>query len=72
MAFITVGKVLAQRCLESGISEMISTYEALPGSKLEALIENVLMGGIRLEESPRYKSPNPWDRERPEKPWEHY
>lgn len=34
MAFITIGKVLAQRCLESGISEMIHTYEPLPGSKV--------------------------------------
>jgi len=40
--------------------------------QFEALIENVLKGGIRLEESPRYKLPNPWDKERPEKPWEHY
>lgn len=34
MAYIIVGKVLAQRCLESGISDMISTYEALPDSKV--------------------------------------
>lgn len=34
MAFITIGKVLAQRCLESGISEMICAYETLPGSKV--------------------------------------
>ncbi|NP_001155682.1 39S ribosomal protein L18, mitochondrial isoform X1 [Acyrthosiphon pisum] len=72
MAYITIGKVLAQRCLECGISDMINTYEVLPNSKLEALLENLLKGGIRLEEDPRYKSPNPWDQERPEKPWEHY
>lgn len=34
MAFITIGQVLAQRCLESGISEMMNTYEAIPGSKV--------------------------------------
>ncbi|XP_060834178.1 large ribosomal subunit protein uL18m [Rhopalosiphum padi] len=72
MAFITIGKVLAQRCLECGISDMISTYEVLPNSKLEALLENLSKGGIRLEEDHRYKSPHPWDQERPEKPWEHY
>jgi len=33
MAYITIGKVLAQRCLECGISDMIHTYEVLPNSK---------------------------------------
>ncbi|VVC29595.1 Hypothetical protein CINCED_3A011098 [Cinara cedri] len=72
VAYTTIGKVLAQRCLESGISEMMNTYEAIPGSKFEALLSNILEGGVRLEEYPRYKLPNPWDIERPEKPWEHY
>lgn len=34
MAYITVGKVLAQRCLESGIFDMVNTCEASPGSKV--------------------------------------
>lgn len=34
MAYITIGKVLAQRCLESGISDMINTYEPIPNSKV--------------------------------------
>lgn len=34
MAYITVGKVLAQRCLESGIFDMINSYDASPGSKV--------------------------------------
>ncbi|KAL5242197.1 hypothetical protein ACI65C_009607 [Semiaphis heraclei] len=72
MAYITIGKVLAQRCLECGISDMINSYEVLPNSKLDALLENLLKNGVRLGEDPRYKSPNPWDQERPEKPWEHY
>jgi hypothetical protein len=38
MAYITIGKVLAQRCLESGIFDMINTYEALPGSKVSFYI----------------------------------
>ncbi|XP_050524993.1 39S ribosomal protein L18, mitochondrial isoform X2 [Daktulosphaira vitifoliae] len=33
VAFATVGKVLAQRCLESGIFEVLNTYEAIPGGK---------------------------------------
>lgn len=38
MAYITIGKVLAQRCLESGISEMVNSYETLPGSKVSLVV----------------------------------
>lgn len=38
MAYITVGKVLAQRCLESGISDMINCHEALPNSKVSIIL----------------------------------
>lgn len=34
---MTIGKVLAQRCLESGISEVLNTYEPLPGSKVSII-----------------------------------
>lgn len=34
MAYIIIGKVLAQRCLESGISDMMNTYKTLQGSKV--------------------------------------
>lgn len=37
MAFATVGKVLAQRCLESGIFEVLNTYEAIPGGKVSII-----------------------------------
>lgn len=39
MAYITIGKVLAQRCLESGISEVFNTYEALPDSKVNIILQ---------------------------------
>lgn len=42
MAYITVGKVLAQRCLESGISDMINTYEAAPGSKVSLVFKLII------------------------------
>ena len=38
MAYITIGKVLAQRCLECGISDMINTYEVLPNSKVRPIL----------------------------------
>ncbi|XP_050430176.1 39S ribosomal protein L18, mitochondrial [Adelges cooleyi] len=71
-AYATIGKVLAQRCLESGIFEVLNTYEPVPEGKVDTLLQNLLDGGVQLGESPRYKAPQPWDRERPEKPWEHY
>jgi len=42
MAYITIGKVLAQRCLECGISDMINTYEVLPNSKVCLILLNYL------------------------------
>lgn len=38
MAYITIGKVLAQRCLECGISDMMNTLKALPGSKVSPIL----------------------------------
>jgi len=39
MAYITIGKVLAQRCLECGISDMINSYEVLPNSKVSCILQ---------------------------------
>lgn len=69
-AYITLGKVLAQRCLECGINEMFCDIEVAAGSKIEKFLNEVVNGGIKLEESDTYKKPHPWDRYRPEKPWD--
>ncbi|KOB67263.1 Mitochondrial ribosomal protein L17 [Operophtera brumata] len=69
-AYITLGKVLAQRCLESGINEMYCDIEATKGGKIEKFLNEVVSGGIRLEEPEIYKKPLPWDQHRPEKPWD--
>lgn len=69
-AYITLGRVLAQRCLEFGITEMYCDIEATEGSKVHKLLNEVISGGINLEEPEVYKKPNPWDMLRPEKPWE--
>lgn len=42
MAYITIGKVLAQRCLECGISDMINTHEVLPNSKVSIILQYYL------------------------------
>ncbi|XP_066597420.1 large ribosomal subunit protein uL18m [Prorops nasuta] len=69
-AYINIGRILGQRCLESGIYCFSCFLEPVKGGKLEALIEELIKCGLTLEEPPRYFHPNPWDSERPEKPWE--
>lgn len=69
-AYIALGQVFAQRCLESGITEMYCDIKPLPGGKVEMFLKQVIDGGIKLEEPEVYKKPNPWDQFRPEKPWE--
>jgi len=68
-AYINIGRLLAQRCLEAGICEM-EVDAALTGNKCELLIEELEKSNIALTEPPVYKYPNSWDRYRPEKPWE--
>ncbi|KYN09004.1 PREDICTED: 39S ribosomal protein L18, mitochondrial [Trachymyrmex cornetzi] len=68
-AYINIGRVLAQRCLEAGICEM-EVDAALTGDKCELLIKELENNNIILTEPSVYKYPNSWDRYRPEKPWE--
>ncbi|CAH0402924.1 unnamed protein product [Chilo suppressalis] len=69
-AYINLAKVFAQRCLESGISEMFCNISPTKGGKVEKFLNVVVENGIKLTEPEVYRKPNPWDEERPEKPWE--
>ncbi|GBP71466.1 39S ribosomal protein L18, mitochondrial [Eumeta japonica] len=69
-AYINLGRVLGQRCLESGISEMYCNIQPIEGGKIEKFLAEVVNSGVKLEEPDTYKKPNPWDQHRPEKPWE--
>lgn len=69
-AYRNVGRVLAQRCLESGICEVYWQNSKSEGDRVKSLIKEVQEGGVSLREPQRYKHPNPWDRYRPEKTWE--
>ncbi|XP_021195769.2 large ribosomal subunit protein uL18m [Helicoverpa armigera] len=69
-AYINLGKVFAQRCIESGITEMYCDIQPTEGGKVDRFLKEVVNGGVKLEEPEVYKKPYPWDRERPEKPWE--
>lgn len=68
-AYINVGRVLAQRCLEAGICEM-EVDTSLTGEKYDLLIKEMENSGIILTELRRYKYPYSFTKDRPEKPWE--
>lgn len=69
-AYLNLGRVFAQRCLESGITEMYCNIKPKEGGKVQKFLDEVVNAGIRLEEADVYKKPNSWDQFRPEKPWE--
>ncbi|XP_020805938.1 39S ribosomal protein L18, mitochondrial [Drosophila serrata] len=69
-AFVNLGRVLAQRCLQSGITEMTCNVEAVPGSKLQKLLQTLKDNGVSFEEPARLPNTQPWDAKRHEKPWE--
>ncbi|XP_041971685.1 39S ribosomal protein L18, mitochondrial [Aricia agestis] len=69
-AYMNLGRVFAQRCLESGITEMFCDLEAKEGGKVDIFLKELVKGGVRLQEMDVYKNPYPTDEFRPEKPWE--
>ncbi|XP_023014769.2 mitochondrial ribosomal protein L18 [Leptinotarsa decemlineata] len=70
-AYINLGRVLAQRCIESGLTELSCFIEPpTPDGKVALFLKALEEGGICLKEPPQYKPSRPWDLERPEKPWE--
>ncbi|XP_059048212.1 large ribosomal subunit protein uL18m [Achroia grisella] len=69
-AYINLGRVFAQRCLESGITEVYCNIKPVSGGKVEKFLDEVVKGGIKLEEPEPYMKPKSWDLMRPEKPWE--
>lgn len=64
--------MLAQRCLESGISEIYVSDSIVTGNKIQLLLDTLSECGICLKEPERYKVPKPGILVRPEKPWETY
>lgn len=70
MAYVAIGKVLASRCLESGICEIF--YCGKYTDKTSLLIAELEKNNIILKEPSRYIHPYPWSLFRPEKPWETY
>lgn len=69
-AYKTVGKVIAQRCIESGINAVYCDIEAEEDTKLALLLEEAMKGGLALEEGEAYKRPFVHSRKIPTKPWD--
>ncbi|KAJ8982585.1 hypothetical protein NQ317_005057 [Molorchus minor] len=70
-AYINLGRVLAERCVQSGILEVsCNVTPAKPDTKLALFLKAVEEGGVKLSEPEQYKPSRPWDQFRPEKPWE--
>ncbi|XP_014214306.1 39S ribosomal protein L18, mitochondrial [Copidosoma floridanum] len=68
-AYTNAGRVLAQRCLESGIGSIMCDIDTENSTKLTALIDELRKGGVVLQEAIPYKNPEPWDATRMIKPW---
>ncbi|XP_037050019.1 39S ribosomal protein L18, mitochondrial [Bradysia coprophila] len=69
-AYVNLARVFAQRCLESGLTEMSSTISGTPDGKVDKFLKTLEKEGVRLEEAEQYKPDRPWNIHRPEKPWE--
>lgn len=70
-AYVNLGRVLAQRCLESGFFEIQNFIEpATKGGKVDLFLKALEDGGVCLQEPEQYKNPGPCEKLRPEKPWE--
>lgn len=63
-------QVIALRCLQTGLIEMISDIEAPPGGKVEHFLNEVENGGVILSEAKRYIKSHPYETLRMTKPWE--
>ncbi|XP_063986099.1 large ribosomal subunit protein uL18m [Diachasmimorpha longicaudata] len=69
-AFMNIGRVLAERCIESGIFAIHVSPHMPRGGKVDLLLSKLEEGGVALVEPPLYKNPYPWDLQRLEKPWD--
>lgn len=69
--FMNLGRVLAQRCLECGITSMYyNTEDEETSQKVKNLLNEIQLGGVSLTEPKAYKHPYPWKKPvRPIKPW---
>lgn len=68
-AFANIGKILAQRCLECGITAVRCDIDATNSARYTALLNALKENGLELQEPPQYKKPHVQDKIRMVKPW---
>ncbi|KAJ8680872.1 hypothetical protein QAD02_016659 [Eretmocerus hayati] len=68
-AYKNVGRLLAQRALESGITAVYCDIDPSASQKKTALLDALKENGLELTEPPQYRHANPWDSFRDVKPW---
>lgn len=56
--------------MEAGLTEMRCDLQPKLDGKVDKFLKTLTENGIRLQEADRIKPIQPWDMERPEKPWE--
>lgn len=69
-AYSNLARVLAQRCLESGISEISCNYKAEPETKFYEFLTVLKNEGLSLTEPDVFSIARPFEKHRPEKPWD--
>ncbi|XP_014256129.1 39S ribosomal protein L18, mitochondrial [Cimex lectularius] len=69
-AYMNLGRVMSQRCLQCGITEMINDNLEVKSDNLKLFYEEMEKNGISFQEPDAYVNPRPSDIERPEKSWE--
>ncbi|XP_022187620.2 39S ribosomal protein L18, mitochondrial [Nilaparvata lugens] len=70
-AYINLGRVLADRCLESGIHFMVCDVDLKESrsAKVKQFLENFEQGGVMLKEPEVFKPRDPWRKFHEQKPW---
>jgi hypothetical protein len=58
------------RCAQFGLTEMRCDIKAQPEGKLDKFMKTLELNGISLQEPDRILPDRPWNKDRPEKPWE--
>lgn len=63
-------QIFAQRCLQTGLIEMLCDIDAPPGGKVEHFLKELEDGGVILSEAEQYIKNHSYDTHRMVKPWD--
>ncbi|XP_033227485.1 39S ribosomal protein L18, mitochondrial [Belonocnema kinseyi] len=69
-AYINLGRLMAQRCLESGITSVVPVPNENKNNKINLLLNELKNSGMILREPITFSTPAPWNKGDQAKPWE--